>query len=200
MLYNNTSDRSKACSPVSQFPANVEYAERGQGPALLFVPGSFGTGAGWKPVMEKLGEGYRFVTTSLLGYGLTAERRPLGNRTTIQQTEILDAVFERIAAPVHVIAHSYGGLSVLARALYGKHKAESITLVEANPLAILQTSGEEALFTTFGVMTISVAIDPERKLVLIHSRRYCANPTSAFEKSFRSRVCQHNNRTFRSPK
>lgn len=63
---------------------NIEYAEHGQGPTLLFVPGSFGTGAGWKPVMENLGDGYRFVTTSLLGYGGTAERRPLGNTTTMQ--------------------------------------------------------------------------------------------------------------------
>jgi pimeloyl-ACP methyl ester carboxylesterase len=132
---------------------NIEYAERGQGPALLFVPGSFGTGAGWKPVMEKLGDGYRFVTTSLLGYGGTAERRPLGNTTTMQQTEVLDAIFERIAAPVHVVAHSYGGLSVLAHALHGKHKAESLTLVEANPLAILRTAGEESLFAMVGSMT-----------------------------------------------
>jgi pimeloyl-ACP methyl ester carboxylesterase len=138
---------------VSQFPANIEYAERGKGPALLFVPGSFGTGAGWKPVMEKLSQGYRFVTTSLLGYGTTAECRPLGNATMMQQTEALDAIFERIAAPVHVVGHSYGGLSILAHALHGKHKAESITLVEANPFAMLRTAGEEALFAMFGAMT-----------------------------------------------
>ena len=138
---------------MSQFPTNIEYAERGQGPAILFVPGSFGTGAGWKSVMEKLGDGYRVVTTSLLGYGMTAERRPLGNTITTQQTEVLDAIFERIAAPVHVVAHSYGGLSVLAHALHGKHKAEGMTLVEANPFAILQTAGEEALFAMFGAMT-----------------------------------------------
>ena len=138
---------------MSPFPGNIEYTERGEGPALLFVPGSFGTGAGWKPVIEKLGERYRFVSTSLLGYGMTAECRPLGNATTMQQTEALDDVFERIAAPVHVVAHSYGGLSVLAHALHGKHKAESIILVEANPFAILRTAGEEALFAMFGAMT-----------------------------------------------
>jgi len=153
MLYNSRPDRSKACSPVAQFPTNIEYTERGEGPALLFVPGSFGTGAGWKPVMEKLGDRYRFVTTSLLGYGLTAERRLSGNPTTMQQTEVLDAIFERIAAPVHVVAHSYGGLSALAHALHGKHRAESLTLVEANPFPILRTAGEETLFAMFGAMT-----------------------------------------------
>jgi pimeloyl-ACP methyl ester carboxylesterase len=138
---------------VSQFPTNIEYAERGKGPALLFVPGSFGTGSGWRPVIEKLGDGYRFITTSLLGYGMTAERRPLGNTNTTQQTDVLDGIFERIAAPVHVIAHSYGGLSVLAHALHGKHKPRSLTLVEANPFSILRTAEHESLFAMFGAMT-----------------------------------------------
>ncbi len=138
---------------MSQFPSDIEYAEQGQGPALLFVPGSFGTGAGWKPVMGKLGHGYRFVTTSLLGYGKTEERRPPGNATMAQQIEVLDAVFERIGTPVHVVAHSYGGLSSLAHALHGKHKAASLTLVEANPLGILRSAGEEAHYSMFGAMT-----------------------------------------------
>jgi hypothetical protein len=60
----------KVYSPVPQFPANVEYAERGQGPALLFVPGSFGTGAGWKPVMERL-DRLLERRTFLLGEALT---------------------------------------------------------------------------------------------------------------------------------
>jgi pimeloyl-ACP methyl ester carboxylesterase len=137
---------------MSEFPSDVEYAEQGLGPALLFVPGSFATGAGWKAVMEKLGQDYRFVTTALLGYGKTAERRPAVDPTTAQQTEVLDRIFERIAAPVHVVAHSYGGLSVLAHALNGRHKAASLTLVEANPIGSLRTDGEDALIATIGAM------------------------------------------------
>ncbi len=138
---------------MAAFPSDVEYAQRGQGPALLLVPGSFGTGAGWKPVIEKLGESYRFVTTSLLGYGATAERRPLCNATMAQQIEVLDALFERIDAPVHVVAHSFGGLSALAHALHGRHKAATLTLIEANPFAILRTAGEDALYGMFDPMT-----------------------------------------------
>lgn len=138
---------------MSTFPSDIEYAERGQGPALLFVPGSFGTGSGWRPVIERLGGSYRIVTTSLLGYGATAERRPPGNATTTQQTEALDAVFARIGAPVHVVAHSYGAISALAHALHGTHKPASLTLVEANPFAILRTAAEEPLHGMFGAMT-----------------------------------------------
>jgi pimeloyl-ACP methyl ester carboxylesterase len=41
---------------------------------------------------------------------------------------------------------------VLAHALHGKHKAASLTLVEANPIGSLRTDGEDALFATIGAM------------------------------------------------
>jgi pimeloyl-ACP methyl ester carboxylesterase len=138
---------------MSDFPTDIEYAERGGGRALLFVPGSFGTGTGWKLVMDQLGEGYRFITTSLLGYGTTSERRPLGNATMAQQTDMLDSVLQRISAPTHVVAHSYGGLSAIAHALNGKRKAVSLTLVEANPLGILRSAGDDSHYGMFGAMT-----------------------------------------------
>ena len=138
---------------MSGFTPNVEYAEKGDGSALLFVPGSFGTGAGWRAVIDLLGDGYRIVTTSLLGYGSTAERRPLGNATMSQQVEVLDAIFGRIGAPVHVIAHSFGGLSALAHAILGEHKAASLTLIEANPLDVLRAAGDDARYSMVGAMT-----------------------------------------------
>ena len=59
--------------------ALFDYADTGSGPALLLLPGSFGTGSGWKAVMGHLGEGYRVVTTSLLGYGAGSDAgRTLG--------------------------------------------------------------------------------------------------------------------------
>jgi pimeloyl-ACP methyl ester carboxylesterase len=66
---------------MREFPTDVEYDERGEGPPLLLLPGSFGTGSGWKAVTDRLARSHRIVTTSLLGYGATAERRPRGNAT-----------------------------------------------------------------------------------------------------------------------
>jgi pimeloyl-ACP methyl ester carboxylesterase len=132
---------------------NIEYAEGGEGPAVLFLPGSFSTGAGWRSVIAKIGTGYRFVTTSLLGYGATDECRPFGNATMAQQTKVLDDIFERIDAPVHVVAHSFGGLSALAHALEGRHKPAGLVLVEANPLAILRAAGDDEAYRAFSEMT-----------------------------------------------
>lgn len=135
------------------FPADVEYSEWGEGPALLLLPGSFGTGSGWKAVTDRLARHYRIVTTSLLGYGATAERRPLGNATMRQQTEVIDRILERIGEPAHVVGHSFGGLTALAHAIEGTIKPASLILVEANPPGLLKTSGEADLYAMFGAMT-----------------------------------------------
>ena len=110
---------------MRDFPADVEYSEWGEGPALLLLPGSFGMGSGWKAVTDRLARSHRIVTTSLLGYGATAERRPLGNATMRQQTEIIEGLI----------------------------KPASLMLVEANPLGLLKTSGEADLYAMFGAMT-----------------------------------------------
>jgi pimeloyl-ACP methyl ester carboxylesterase len=135
------------------FPADVEFSERGEGPALLLLPGSFGTGSGWKAVTDRLARTHRIVTTSLLGYGATAERRPLGNPTMRQQTEVIDRILERIGEPAHVVGHSFGGLAALAHAIEGAVRPASLMLVEANPLGLLKTSGESDLYAMFGAMT-----------------------------------------------
>lgn len=51
-------------------------AQTGSGTALLLLPGSSGTGTGWKALMGHLGDGCRVVTTSPLGYGATPDVRP----------------------------------------------------------------------------------------------------------------------------
>jgi pimeloyl-ACP methyl ester carboxylesterase len=138
---------------MHDFPADVEYSEWGEGPALLLLPGSFGTGSGWKVVTDRLARNHRIVTTSLLGYGATAERRPLGNSTMLQQTAVIDRILERIGEPAHVVGHSFGGLAALAHAIEGAVKPASLMLVEANPLGLLKTSGENDLYAMFGAMT-----------------------------------------------
>jgi pimeloyl-ACP methyl ester carboxylesterase len=134
-------------------PSEVEYSEHGQGESILFVPGSFGTGAGWRPVIKLLGDHFRFITTSLLGYGATVERRTPANGSIDLQIDVLEGIARRAAAPVHIVAHSYGGLCVLALALRRTCEIRSLTLVEANPFDLLRQAGESDLYQQFGTMT-----------------------------------------------
>jgi pimeloyl-ACP methyl ester carboxylesterase len=130
-----------------------DCAETGSGPALLFLPGSFGTGTAWRAVMGHLGDGYRMVTTSLLGYGVTPDIRPNGNATMAQQVGLIDRIIDRIGTSPHVVGHSYGGLSAIVHALTGRHSPASLLLVEANPLGLLRASGELEHYAMFESMT-----------------------------------------------
>lgn len=130
-----------------------DYADAGSGPTLLFLPGSFGTGTGWKAVMGHLGDGYRMVTTSLLGYGGTPDIRPDGNATMAQQVDLIDSIIDRIGTSTHVVGHSYGGLSAIVHALTGRHRPSSLLLVEANPLGLLRAVGDLEHYGMFESMT-----------------------------------------------
>lgn len=136
-----------------------DYMENGSGPVILFLPGSFGTGAGWKAVIAHLGDGFRTVTTSLLGYGATPDIRPDGNATLAQQVDLIDRIIDRIGTSPHIVGHSYGGLAALAHALTGRCPPASLVLVEANPLGVLRSSGDLDHHGMFAAMTASYFAD-----------------------------------------
>lgn len=138
---------------VNEQTVAFDYTETGSGPALLFLPGSFGTGTGWKAVMGHLGDGCRMVTTSLLGYGATPDIRPDGNATMAQQVCLIDRIIDQIGTSPHVVGHSYGGLSAIVHALTGRHRPASLLLVEANPLGLLRASGDLEHYGMFESMT-----------------------------------------------
>lgn len=132
----------------------IDYDEHGGGPAtLVFVPGSFSTGAAWRPVIRALAGRYRTVTTSLLGYGGTAERRDEHKLSIDTEVEVLDAVLLRAGGPVHVIGHSFGGYVALACALRSDAPPLSLTLIEPPCPAVLEIGGEGALLAQFHAMS-----------------------------------------------
>ena len=45
----------------------IDYEESGSGPSVVLVPGSCSTGAAWRPIIERWGNRFRCVTTSLRG-------------------------------------------------------------------------------------------------------------------------------------
>ena len=93
----------------------IDYDETGDGPAVVLVPGSCSTGAAWRPVISQWKGSFRCVTTSLLGYGGTAERRTARDTDISHEAEIVEAVIRRAGRPVHLVGHSFGGLTAACR-------------------------------------------------------------------------------------
>ncbi|HWE19413.1 MAG TPA: alpha/beta fold hydrolase [Hyphomicrobiaceae bacterium] len=129
----------------------IAYDEEGSGPTILFVPGSWATGSAWRGVADALRGRFRLVTTSLLGYGGTQERRSAADCSIERQAEMLEAVVRRAGHPLHVVAHSYGGLVCLAVAMRGAVPLASLTVIEPVAFGLLEQAGEPELnqqFTT----------------------------------------------------
>lgn len=116
----------------------IDYDEAGAGPTIVLVPGSCSTGAAWRPVMAQWENRFRCVTTSLLGYGGTAERRTGQDTHISREAEIVEAVIRRAGGPVHLVGHSFGGLTALAVALRNQQPLLSLTVVEAPAPELLQ--------------------------------------------------------------
>jgi pimeloyl-ACP methyl ester carboxylesterase len=126
-----------------EYPARrIDYGEQGSGPTILFVPGSWGTGAVWRGMIALLGDRFRAVTASLLGYGDTEERRTPDDVSIEREIDVIEAVIQRTNNAVHLVGHSYGGTVCLATALRDRTKIASMTLTEATPFNLLRHSGD----------------------------------------------------------
>jgi pimeloyl-ACP methyl ester carboxylesterase len=96
--------------------------------------------------MAALDGRFRCVTTSLLGYGGTAERRGDGDLSADREAEIVEAVARRAGGgPLHLVGHSWGGVACLATAMRGRVAIASLALIEPVAFGLLARFGEHAL-------------------------------------------------------
>jgi pimeloyl-ACP methyl ester carboxylesterase len=119
----------------------------------VLVPGSCSTGAAWRPVMSAWNGRFRCVTTSLLGYGGSAERRSTGDASIVYEAEMLESVIRKAGGRVHLVGHSFGGLVSLAVALRKRVPLVSLVIVEAPAAELLQGCGEVEHYRAFRQMT-----------------------------------------------
>ncbi|MGA7998751.1 MAG: alpha/beta fold hydrolase [Bradyrhizobium sp.] len=138
---------------IEDLRGRVDYDETGAGSTVVLVPGSCSTGAAWRPMLAHWQRGFRCVTTSLLGYGGTAERRTAGDTDISHEAEAVEAVIRRAACPVHLVGHSFGGLTALAVALRQRVPLLSLTVAEAPAAEILRPMGEYRHYLAFRNMT-----------------------------------------------
>jgi pimeloyl-ACP methyl ester carboxylesterase len=125
---------------------NIDFESRGDGPTVLFLPGSYSTPAAWRGVQKGLPQVYRFVATSLCGYGATDETRSNDDSAIAHEVRVVEAVAGHVGGPVHLVGHSFGGTVGLAAALAGNLEILSIATFEANPLLLVRERGHAELF------------------------------------------------------
>ena len=136
-------DRTMKDVPISNgILRGIDYEEHGEGPTIVLVPGSCSTGAAWRPVVSELGSTFRCITTSLLGYGGTSERRTVETADMAHEAEIVEEVVRRATGPIHLVGHSFGGTAALAVALRNRMPLVSLTVLEPIVPELLRHLGE----------------------------------------------------------
>ena len=137
----------------------IDYAETGEGRAILLVPGSCSTGAAWKPVIARLGGRYRIITTSLPGYGGSVERRTPSDSSIGKVASAIEAVIRHAGGCVHLVGHSFGAEVGLAVALRGNVRLDSLSIFEAPAPGMLAASGRFDRLKDFHALTDSYVAD-----------------------------------------
>ena len=116
---------------IEDVRGRIDYDDAcGAGPTVVLVPGSCSTGAAWRPVIAAWEGQFRCVTTSLLGYGGTAERRTAQDPCISHEAEILEQVIRKAGGPVHLVGHSFGGVVALAVALRNRVKEAIAAMID----------------------------------------------------------------------
>jgi len=131
----------------------IDCEVAGAGPTIVLVPGSCSTGAAWRPVVAAWDGRFRCVTTSLLGYGGTAERRTLQDPSIWHEADVVEEVVRAAGEPVHLIGHSFGGLVALAVAGRDRVCLKSLVVIEAPAADLLRQNGDHAHYRAFREMT-----------------------------------------------
>ena len=99
---------------IEEARGRIDYDECGEGPTVVLVPGSCSTGAAWRPVIAAWNGAFRCVTTSLLGYGATAERRTDGDPSITHEADIVESVVRKAGEACEVqLRHLPEGAIVL---------------------------------------------------------------------------------------
>src|ERR1700745_1011682 len=138
---------------IEDIRGRIDYEASGGGPTMVLVPGSCSTGAAWRPVIGALQGQFRCVTTSLPGYGGTAERRPAGDPSIAHLAAVVESVGREAGAPGHLVGHSFGGLVSLAVALRKRVRLASLAMLEPPAIELLLERGEDEHYRAFGRMT-----------------------------------------------
>jgi pimeloyl-ACP methyl ester carboxylesterase len=101
------------------------------------------------------------VTTSLLGYGRTAERRTASDISISHETDILESIVRRAGGRVHLVGPSFGGLVALTVALRNRAPLASLSIVEAPAAEVLRERGDHEHYRSFRRMTSAYFADFE---------------------------------------
>lgn len=122
---------------------DVELAveQTGDGPAVVFVHGSWTDRHAWDMVTPELAARYRVITYDRRGH--SQSERPPGTPSLGAHAADLAALIDHLeAAPAHIVANSFGGVVALETAVSYPDRVASLCLHEPPAFALVQDDPE----------------------------------------------------------
>jgi pimeloyl-ACP methyl ester carboxylesterase len=120
---------------------SVDYSDDGQGQPVVLIHSSVSGNRQWRALTEALKDRYRVLAINLFGYGETTSWPGHAPQSLYAQAQLVLAVCEELASPVHLVGHSFGGAVALKAALLLGTQAGSLVLLEPNPFSLLKQHG-----------------------------------------------------------
>ncbi len=104
--------------------------EAGKGPSVVCIHGSASTSGQWRPLMERLSDGFRIIAPDLYGHGRTPPWPDHRGMHVDDEVDLLEHAFRTAGDQFHLIGHSWGGAIALKAALRHRSRLISLTLFE----------------------------------------------------------------------
>jgi pimeloyl-ACP methyl ester carboxylesterase len=138
----------------------IDYTDRGCGEPVLMLHCSGGSGGQWRGLAEALAPRMRALAPDLHGYG-RSEGWPgdPGDFSLAHEAQAVHALLDRLAAPAHLVAHSYGGAVALHVARQRPHDVRSLVVIEPVALHLLRDGGPEDAANVREICTVAGAVD-----------------------------------------
>ncbi|WP_123592197.1 alpha/beta fold hydrolase [Salinisphaera orenii] len=131
---------------LSKGSLKIDYTDDGQGPTIVLVHSSVSANRQWRALTELLKDRYRVLAINLFGYGDTTPWPGTSPQSLYAQAQLVMALSEKVASPIHLVGHSFGGSVALKAAMLLGPRAGRLVLLEPNPFYLLKQDGRTRAF------------------------------------------------------
>jgi len=131
---------------LSKGSLEIDYTDDGQGPVVLLIHSSVSANQQWRALTDALKDRYRVLAINLFGYGETTPWPGTSPQSLYAQAQLVLALSEEVAGPIHLVGHSFGGSVALKAAMLLGPQVGRLILLEPNPFYLLKQNGRTRAF------------------------------------------------------